>query len=79
MKNFNLQTDIRCKCSQEMTEELFSKHFQKCESFKKVFRQFDSEFSVFLKNYSEPKDNLLIIRFLLKQYINVLSKKIKAQ
>lgn len=75
----NLEKEIRCKCGEVMSEEDFSTHFKKCPGFKKTFRKFDESFSSLLKTFSEPKDNLLIIRFLLKQYIRVLSKKIKAQ
>lgn len=75
----NLEKEIRCKCGVVMPEEEFSSHFKKCTDFKKGFRKFDESFSNLLKTFSEPKDNLLILRFLLRQYIVVLTKKIKAQ
>jgi hypothetical protein len=60
-----------------LTEEEFIKHFTRCEDFKKNFKSFDTQFGELLKNYSDPKENLLIIRILLKQYINVLDAKIR--
>lgn len=79
MSQIDLEKEIRCKCDEIMSETEFQKHFKKCDSFKKTFKKFDETFSALLKTFSEPKDNLLIIRFLLKQYISVLTKKIKAQ
>jgi hypothetical protein len=68
---------LKCKCSSMLTEEEFIKHFTRCEEFKKNFKSFDAQFGELLKTYSDPKENLLIIRVLLKQYINVLDSKIK--
>ena len=77
MSSFNLEKEIECKCGEIMEESNFSIHFKKCPEFKKYYRKFDESFSLLLKNFSEPKENLLVIRFLLKQYIIVLEKKIK--
>ena len=77
MSSFNLEKEIECKCGEIMEESNFSIHFKKCPEFKKYYRKFDESFSLLLKNFSEPKENLLVIRFLLKQYIIVLGKKIK--
>lgn len=71
------EKEILCKCGEIMTEDKFIIHFKKCSDFKRNFKQFDNTFSTLLKSYSEPKFNLLIARFLLKQYIAVLTKKIK--
>ena len=72
----SLLKNIKCKCGRSMSEEEFYRHFQNCQDFKTTFRQFDSQFGQLLQNYSDPKENLVIIRLLLKQYINVLEKKI---
>ncbi len=69
---------VKCKCELSFSEEEFVRHFQKCETFRKNFKTFDSQLGELLKNYSEPKENLMIIKVLLKQYITVLDKKIKA-
>lgn len=71
------QVLIKCKCSTVLLEEDFVKHFTKCDEFKKTFKIFDAQFGELLKQYSDPKENLLIIRCLLKQYINVLDVKVK--
>ena len=55
----------------------FTSHFPRCNEFKISFREFDTEFGRLLKTYSEPKENLLIIRVLLEQYRNVLDAKIR--
>ena len=68
---------IKCKCNNVFTEPEFLNHFPRCNEFKMCFREFDTEFGKLLKNYSEPKENLLIIRVLLEQYRNVIDAKIK--
>lgn len=68
---------IKCKCSTMLSEEEFTKHFSRCDDFRKTFKNFDAQFGELLKQYSDPKDNLLIIRVLLKQYINVVESKIR--
>ena len=68
---------IKCKCGKIFTKQDFHQHFQKCQDFKNNFKHFDQEFGELLKRYSEPKDNLFIIKFLLSQYILVLDKKIQ--
>ena len=45
--------------------------------FSYLIKHFDKKFDELLKRYSEPKDNLFIIKFLLSQYIIVLDKKIE--
>lgn len=69
---------LKCKCGNVLNEEQFAIHFHQCPEFKNSFRKFDSTFGELLKSFAEPKENLPIIRFLLKQYINVLDKKIKS-
>ena len=71
------QRKITCICSQQFLEEEFARHYSTCQAFKQQFREFDSKFGELLKQYSEPKEKLLIVKFLLKQYINVIDKKLK--
>ena len=78
MSLFNLEKEIKCACGNIFEENDFSQHFKHCKDFKKDFKTFDQNFSNLLKNNSEPKEKLLIIRFLLKQYVSVLCKKIEA-
>lgn len=68
---------IRCKCLTEFDEEGFKKHFSKCPKFKEAFKEFDTEYGLLLKRFSQPPDNLPIIKFLLKQYIEVIDHRIK--
>ena len=68
---------LKCVCGQQFLEEEFGKHYTQCSLFKQQFKEFDTKFGELLKQYSEPKENLLIIEFLLKQYINVIEKKLR--
>ena len=71
------QRKITCSCGRQFTEEEFSKHFNSCQSFKLQFKEFDNKFGELLKAYSEPKERLLIVRFLLKEYTNVIDRRLK--
>ena len=70
------QRKLTCVCTQQFTEEEFLRHYGSCSLFKTQFKEFDSKFGELLKAYSEPKERLLIVKFLLKQYINVIDKKL---
>ena len=70
------QRKIKCECKQDFDIDDFSKHFSSCKDFKKTFNAFDYKISYLLKEFSHPKERLLIIHFLLKQYINVIETKI---
>ena len=71
------ETNIKCKCSIMFKEEQFIKHFPSCKDFRISFKNFDQQFGELLKLHSDPKENLLIIRILLKQYISVVENKIR--
>ena len=71
------QRKITCVCGKRFDEEEFQRHFSSCQPFKSQFKEFDSKFGELLKSYSEPKERLLIVKFLLKQYINLIDKKLK--
>ena len=68
---------IKCMCGETFNVGDFQNHFGKCQQFKAEFKDFDSKFGELLKAYSEPKEKLLIVRFLLKLYIAVIEKKLK--
>ena len=71
------QKKIACPCSQKFNEEEFKKHFSSCQAFRSQFKVFDSRFGELLKLYSQPKEKLLIVKFLLKEYINVIDNKLR--
>ena len=71
------QTKLKCMCGESFLPNDFTKHFGGCQQFKAEFKEFDSKFGELLKAYSEPKEKLLIVRYLLKLYIAVIEKKIK--
>ncbi len=70
---------IKCKCEGYFKETEYTQHFPSCEEFRKYFKTFDCQFGELLKQHSDPKENLLIIRVLLKQYVGLIEKKIKNQ
>lgn len=70
------QRKLPCVCGLEFDEEQFKEHFGKCRAFKEQFKEFDQKFGELLKSYSEPKERLIIVKFLLKQYINVIDKRL---
>ena len=70
---------ITCPCKQNFTEDLFIRHYTKCDAFRGYFSEFDSKFGMLLKSYATEVENMLILRVLLKQYTVVIEKKIKAQ
>ena len=66
-----------CECGEKFNEDDFAKHFGTCIEFKMQFKDFDQKFGELLKAYSEPKERLRIVKFLLKQYISVIEQKLK--
>ncbi len=74
---FNFEKEIKCVCGTiyEITD--FKKHFTKCQKFKECFGEFDDQLSKFIKSYSQPKEQLLLIKFVFQLYIKILDKKIK--
>ena len=71
------QNIIKCKCNNKFKESEFKSHFAKCPQFKEHFSNFDYKLSELIKTYSEPKENLILINYLLKLYVVVVEKKIK--
>ena len=74
---FNFEKEIKCICGAIYETKDFQNHFKECQQFKECFSSFDDKLSKLIKSYSEPKDQLLLIRFLFNQYIKILDKKIK--
>ena len=74
---FNFEREIKCVCGTiyEITD--FKEHFKECPQFKECFGSFDDKLSKLIKSYSQPKEQLILIRFLFGQYIKILDKKIK--
>lgn len=68
---------IRCKCDNMFDETDFIKHFPYCNTFQIYFNEFDTKFAKLLKGFTEDKENLFILRILLKQYTSLLEEKIK--
>ena len=66
-----------CECGEEFTEEEFKTHYSICNKFKISFKDFDSKLAQLLIENSKPKERLLIIKFLLKQYIFIIENKLK--
>ena len=74
---FNFEKEIKCVCGIIYENDEFGKHIKKCEKFIETFSDFDSKISKLIKNYSNPKEQLLIIKFILNRYINILDRQIR--
>ena len=74
---FNFEKEIKCVCGIIFETSDFKKHFTECQKFKESFGEFDEQLSKFIKSYSQPKEQLLIIKFVFELYIKILDKKIK--
>ena len=74
---FNFEKEIICVCGTIFETTDFKKHFTECQKFKECFGDFDDQLSKFIKSYSKPKDQLLIIKYVFGLYIKILDKKIK--
>ena len=71
------KSKLFCECGEEFTEEEFKAHYNICNKFKINFKDFDSKLAQLLIENSKPKERLLIIKFLLKQYIFIIENKLK--
>ena len=74
---FNLEKEIKCVCGIIYEDNDFSSHIKKCEIFREAFSDFDNQISKLIKSYSHPKEQLVIIKFILQKYVNILDKKIR--
>ena len=69
---------ILCKCREKYTEAKLKMHIVKCKLFLEEFRLLDLTISRILEKYLiNKKDNIVLVRFMLKQYIKILDSKIK--
>ena len=74
---FNFEKEIKCVCGTIYEISDFKNHFTQCPKFKECFTDFDDQLSKFIKSYSQPKEQLLIIKYVLNLYIKILDKKIQ--
>ena len=74
---FNFEKEIKCVCGIIFEISDFKKHFTECQKFKECFSGFDEQLSKFIKSNSQPKEQLLIIKFVFGQFIKIIDKKIK--
>ena len=68
---------LKCICRNKFLESEFKDHFKKCHEFKDYFSDFDTKLSYFIKRFCETKENLLLVRYILKLYIEIIEKKLK--
>jgi len=69
--------NIRCLCGKVFDEKNFKFHYKYCKLFLNKFTKFDFAIARTLKKYLYNKENLFIIKFMLKRYIKLIEKKIK--
>ncbi len=68
---------IKCKCGKNFNSFELEQHFKNCKDLKNYFLYFDKETNKLIKNYSQQKENLLLIKFLFEQYNLLIDEKIK--
>ena len=74
---FNLEKEIKCVCGIIYDNNDFEQHIKDCDKFKEAFGEFDNKISQLIKDHSNPKKKLLIIKFILNRYIDILDRKIR--
>lgn len=67
---------FKCYCNNDFDEINFEKHFKKCKPFINKFEEFDKKITYLLQNYSEKKEDLINVKFLLKQFIKLINSKL---
>ena len=68
--------NIICLCGNEFNKFEFKKHYKKCKLFFERFKNLDMRISFLLNKYLSIKENIILVRFLFKRYINLIDKKI---
>ena len=63
---FNFEKEIKCVCGTIFENNDFNLHIKKCELFRETFTEFDDKISKFIKSHSNPKEQLVIIKFILE-------------
>ena len=74
---FNLEKEIKCVCGNIYENNDFRHHYKECAQFKEVFNDFDKKISKYIKSHSNPKEQLLLIKFIFERYVNILDRKIR--
>lgn len=60
---------IVCLCGKEFEENEYEKHYKKCKPFFDRFKIFDFKFGEIIRQFSGNQEELLLAKFLLKQFI----------
>ena len=68
---------ILCKCGKKFYSFELENHYKFCKELKKYFLYFDKESVRLLKQYTQQKENLFMLKFLLQQYNNIIDEKIQ--
>ena len=69
---------ILCKCGKRFYEFELENHYNCCKELKNYFLFFDKETVKLLKENTQEKENLCLIKFLLQQYNNIIDEKIQS-
>ena len=72
------KTIIKCICGKELNKNMFKNHFRNCNSFFDRFKQFDMKISFLLNKYLAVRENMILVKFLFKEYIKLIEKKINS-
>ena len=69
--------NIKCLCGKVFDEKNFIFHCKYCKLFLNKFTKFDFAIARTLEKYLYNKENLVIIKFMLKRYLKLIEKKMK--
>ena len=66
--------NIKCVCEQNYDCREFKKHFKECKSFLIKFDKFDFKIRMLLKEYIVDKEDINLVKFLLKTFYKYIDK-----
>ena len=75
----------KCLCNLYFSHDEMKRHYKSCSKFQEEFRELDFKFSKAIENFVNKFDSsdndaringLLLIKFFLKRYVNLIAKKI---
>ena len=73
----DFEKEIKCTCGTIYETKDFEKHLMECPEFKECFKSFNDTVKKLINSYFNPKEQLLLMKFLFNQYIKKLDKKIE--
>ncbi len=73
----DFEKKIKCICGAIYETKDFENHLKECKEFKECFNSFNDTMSKLIKTYFNPKEHLLLMKFLFNQYVKKVDTKIE--